>query len=189
MGGNGGGPKILLAKPGVVRGVSGEDESSSSSSSSLRSIAAVVGGGGVGGGGGGSINLLSDSSDFLPDRFLPFLTDNTDFTVVGVIGPPGAGKSTIMNELYGFDGTSPGMLPPLAIQSEEIRAQARHCTLGIEPRITAERIILLDTQPVFSPSVLAEIIRPDGSSTVPVLNGEFLSAELALELLGIQGLF
>lgn len=37
-----------------------------------------------------------------------FLTENTDFTVVGVIGPPGAGKSTIMNELYGFNGTSPG---------------------------------------------------------------------------------
>ena len=40
--------------------------------------------------------------------YLQFLTDNTDFTVVGVIGPPGVGKSTIMNELYGFDGTSPG---------------------------------------------------------------------------------
>ena len=41
---------------------------------------------------------------------LQFLTDNTDFTVVGVIGPPGVGKSTILNELYGFDGTSPGIL-------------------------------------------------------------------------------
>jgi protein SMG9 len=39
---------------------------------------------------------------------LQFLTDNTEFTVVGVIGPPGVGKSTIMNELYGFDATSPG---------------------------------------------------------------------------------
>lgn len=174
MGGNGGGPKILLAKPGLVRGVSGDDVSASSSSS-LRSMAA-----------GGSINLLSDYWDFLADRFLPFLTDNTDFTVVGVIGPPGGGKSTIMNELYGFDGTSSGMLPPFAIQSEEIKAQARHCTVGIEPRITAERIILLDTQPVFSLSILADIMRPDGSSTIPMLNGEFLSAELALELMGIQ---
>jgi len=39
---------------------------------------------------------------------MQFLTDNTEFTVVGVIGPPGVGKSTIMNELYGFDPTSPG---------------------------------------------------------------------------------
>ena len=47
-----------------------------------------------------------------PDTYgtssLQFLTDNTDFTVIGVIGPPGVGKSTIMNELYGFDGSSPG---------------------------------------------------------------------------------
>ncbi|XAR71539.1 hypothetical protein NMG60_11017870 [Bertholletia excelsa] len=91
-----------------------------------------------------------------------------------------------MNELYGYDGTSPGMLPPFAIQSEETRAMARHSTVGIEPRITAERIILLDTQPVFSPSVLAEMIRPDGSSTISVLSGESLSAELAHELMSIQ---
>lgn len=37
-----------------------------------------------------------------------FLTDNTEFTVVGVIGPPGVGKSTVLNEIYGFDSSSPG---------------------------------------------------------------------------------
>jgi len=41
-------------------------------------------------------------------KMLQFLTENTDFTVIGVIGPPGVGKSTIMNELYGFDSSSPG---------------------------------------------------------------------------------
>lgn len=41
-------------------------------------------------------------------------------------------------------------------------------------------------QPVFSPSVLAEMMRPDGSSTIPVLSGESISAELAHELMGIQ---
>ena len=39
---------------------------------------------------------------------MQFLTENTGFTVVGVFGPPGVGKSTIMNDLYGFDATSPG---------------------------------------------------------------------------------
>ncbi|CAL5367920.1 unnamed protein product [Camellia sinensis] len=171
-------PKILLAKPGLVtagkftRGGASADDDSVSIRSRLPSV--------------GSLNLISDSWDFHTDRILPFLTDNTDFTVIGVIGPPGVGKSTIMNELYGFDGTSPGMLPPFAIQSEETRAMARHCSVGIEPRISAERIILLDTQPVFSPSVLAEMIRPDGSSTISVLSGESLSAELAHELMGIQ---
>ncbi|CAH1424116.1 unnamed protein product [Lactuca virosa] len=65
-------------------------------------------------------------------------------------------------------------------------AMAKHCTVGIEPRITFERIILLDTQPVYSPSILAEMIRPDGSSIISVLGGEPLPAELAHELMGIQ---
>lgn len=41
-------------------------------------------------------------------------------------------------------------------------------------------------QPVFSPSVLAEMIRPDGSSALSVLTGESLSAEMAHELMNIQ---
>ncbi|KAH7538426.1 hypothetical protein FEM48_Zijuj03G0198200 [Ziziphus jujuba var. spinosa] len=162
-------PKILLAKPGLVtgapvaakfgRGGAGDDDTAS-----LRSRLPPI----------GSLNLLSDSWDFHIDRFLPFLTENTEFTVVGVIGPPGVGKSTIMNELYGFDATTPGMLPPYATQSEEARVMARHSSIGIEPR------------PVFSPSVLAEMMRPDGSSTIPVLSGESLSAELAHEVMSIQ---
>ncbi|XP_057542036.1 uncharacterized protein LOC130820614 [Amaranthus tricolor] len=179
-----GGPKILLAKPGLVSGgpsaagkfIRGTSVEEDTSSVSIRSRLPPV----------GSLNLLSDSWDFHFDRFLPFLTDNTEFTVVGVIGSPGVGKSSLMNEIYGFDPTSPGMLPPFAIQSEETRANARHCTIGIEPRISAERLILVDTQPMFSPSVLAEMTRPDGLSTVPVLGGETLSSELAYELLSIQ---
>ncbi|XP_044482741.1 protein SMG9-like isoform X2 [Mangifera indica] len=171
------GPKILLAKPGLVSsgpvsgkfGRSGAEDETTVHRSRLPSL-----------------NLLSDSWDFHIDRFLPFLTENTEFTVVGIIGPSGVGKSTIMNELYGFDGSSPGMLPPFTILSEDTRAMARHCTSGIEPRISAERLILLDTQPVLASSVLAEMMRPDGSSTVPVLGGESLSAELAHELMNIQ---
>lgn len=177
-------PKILLAKPALVTaakynrgpggggGGGGPEDSSSSLRSRLPSVA--------------FLNLLSDSWDFHTDRFLPFLTDNTDFTVIGVIGPAGVGKSTIMNEIYGFDGTSPGMLPPFAVASVETTSMAKHCTVGIEPRITSERIILLDTQPVYSPSVLAEMTRPDGSSTIPILGGESLPAELAHELMSIQ---
>ncbi|GLT53760.1 hypothetical protein SLA2020_270100 [Shorea laevis] len=132
-------PKILLAKPGLVTGgpVAGKfGRATDDETASLRSRLPAI----------GSLNLLSDSWDFHIDRFLPFLTENTDFMVVGVIGPTGVGKSMIMNELYGFDASSPGMLPPFATQSEDTRAMARHSTVGIEPRISAERIILLDTQ-------------------------------------------
>lgn len=41
-------------------------------------------------------------------------------------------------------------------------------------------------QPVFSPSILAESIRPDSSSSVPVLGSDSLSAELAHEIMCIQ---
>lgn len=47
-------------------------------------------------------------------------------------------------------------------------------------------MIIWQLQPVFSPSVLAEIMRPGGSSTVSVISGESLSAELAHELMSIQ---
>ncbi|KAJ8771305.1 hypothetical protein K2173_026482 [Erythroxylum novogranatense] len=173
-------PKILLAKPGLITGgpvpskfgrSSGEGDATQHHSR-LPPIS--------------SLNLLSDSWEFHIDRFLPFLTENTDFKVVGVIGPQGVGKSTILNELYGYDGSSPGMLPPFTTQSEDSRAMGRHCTVGIEPRISAERLILLDTQAVFSSSVLAEMTRSDSTSTISVLSGENLSAELANELMAIQ---
>ncbi|XP_058000270.1 uncharacterized protein LOC110660412 isoform X5 [Hevea brasiliensis] len=94
-------PKILLAKPGLVTagpvvgkfGRGGAEDETLPHRSRLPAI--------------GSLNILSDSWEFHIDRFLPFLTENIDFTVIGVIGPPGVGKSTIMNELYGFDAGSP----------------------------------------------------------------------------------
>jgi len=45
-----------------------------------------------------------------PTMLLQYLTENNDFMVIGVLGPPGVGKSTIMNELYGHDASSPGKM-------------------------------------------------------------------------------
>ena len=39
-----------------------------------------------------------------------------------------------------------GVVPLFPVQSKEIRAMARHCSVGIELRTSVERFILLDTQ-------------------------------------------
>lgn len=172
-------PKILLAKPPLPHASSsGADDDG-------------LGAGGVGARARqapqpGSLSLVSDAWEVHTDKILPYLTENNDFMVIGIIGPPGIGKSAIMNELYGYDASSPGMLPPFPTQTDEIKLTGKHCTTGIDIRISNERVILLDTQPVYSPSVLIDMMRPDGSSTVPVLNGDPLSADLAHELMGIQ---
>jgi ABC-type cobalamin/Fe3+-siderophores transport system ATPase subunit len=56
----------------------------------------------------GSLNYSSKITN--AGHVLQYLTENNDFMVIGVIGPPGVGKSTIMNELYGYDASSPGTI-------------------------------------------------------------------------------
>lgn len=51
-----------------------------------------------------------------------------------------------------------GMLPPFAVESEETRATGKHCTVGIEPRISSERIILLDTQVLYFVAILMVVV-------------------------------
>ncbi|KAG0560396.1 hypothetical protein KC19_10G178000 [Ceratodon purpureus] len=183
-GGSGGpGPKILLAKPAAAR-AEGLGSSGPTGIKLMRDRDDDGGGRRIP---PGSLNLLSDTWDLTPDRYLPLMSaDNQEFMVVGVLGPPGAGKSTILNEIYGFDSSSQGVLPPFNTQTEDIRATARHCSVGLELRMCAERIILLDTQPIFSASVLVDLMRPDGTSNTPVMGGETMSAELAQEIMGLQ---
>lgn len=47
--------------------------------------------------------FLEDSLQ-ISENLFQFLTDNTDFFVVGVLGPQGVGKSKIMNELAAKEG-------------------------------------------------------------------------------------
>eukprot|EP00850_Spirogloea_muscicola_P009138 SM000050S17063 [mRNA] locus=s50:688998:690716:- [translate_table: standard] len=54
-------------------------------------------------------------------------------------------------------------------------------------QVSPERLILLDTQPVYSASLMSEAVRPDGTAAAV---GEPFSAEVAQELLSLQlGIF
>ena len=94
------------------------------------------------------------------------LSDTSDFTVIGVIGTQGAGKSTLMSMLAGArwaEGDHSWQLhkPSFVLQSTETILQAAHQTCGCDLYVTPERLLLLDTQPLLSPSVLLELQRRD----------------------------
>jgi hypothetical protein len=83
---------------------------------------------------------------------LQFLSEsNVDYQVIGILGGPAVGKSTILNALYGLAADHPSIAasrtpPPFPVQSDETRMLARHSSSGVEMRLTAERLILLDSQ-------------------------------------------
>eukprot|EP00802_Teleaulax_amphioxeia_P023231 Tamp_23775.p1 GENE.Tamp_23775~~Tamp_23775.p1 ORF type:complete len:211 (-),score=29.86 Tamp_23775:387-932(-) len=94
---------------------------------------------------------------------MKMLSDNTDYTVIAVLGLAGAGKSSVMNELASmtsaWGGVSRGLpRKPFAVQTEDILLDASHQTVGVDMHVTEERVILLDCQPVLSSSVVLDMI-------------------------------
>lgn len=114
---------------------------------------------------GGPKKILSDGMEFTPDEVSSLLSETVDFTVIGVIGSQGTGKSTILSLLAGARWADTWQLqdPLFAPQSDSVVMQAGHQTSGIDLHVTPERLILLDTQPLFSPSVLLELQKREAS--------------------------
>ena len=130
--------------------------------------------------------LLTASMELTTDELQRHMADQSEFTVVGVLGMQGVGKSTLMSLLAGAGwrrggvvGTAsePGELhdPPFAVQSLDTVLQASHQTSGVDAVLTGERLLLLDTQPLLSPSVMVSL----GAAPLPA---EAQSAENLLEL-------
>ena len=128
--------------------------------------------------------LLTASMELATDELQRHMADQSEFTVVGVLGMQGVGKSTLMSLLAGAgwqrgDGAAgePGELhdPPFAVQSLDTVLQAGHQTSGVDAVLTGERLLLLDTQPLLSPSVMVSL----GAAPLPA---EAQSAENLLEL-------
>lgn len=94
-----------------------------------------------------------------PSPAADFLLDNHDFLVVGIIGQQGVGKSSLMSLLGGNSWRDKRF--HFRPQGFEAKEKGVHMTNGVEMFITSERLILLDTQPVMSLSILDELVSND----------------------------
>ncbi|KXJ23158.1 protein SMG9 [Exaiptasia diaphana] len=104
-----------------------------------------------------SIKMLDENLHWT-DSALDVLADQSDFLVVGAIGLQGSGKSTLLSMIAGASpNTEPRsyLFTPQSKQNQEI---GLHQTNGLNIAITTERVILLDTQPLLSPSILDHLI-------------------------------
>ena len=106
-----------------------------------------------------------DASLHWSDEAMELLQDQNDFMVVGVIGMQGVGKSTVLSLIAGNHLKDGHKLMLFKQQTPEVRERASHMTTGIDIAITSERIILLDAQPILSPSLLEQCIHYDRKST------------------------
>ncbi|GAB4822372.1 hypothetical protein N2152v2_009418 [Parachlorella kessleri] len=73
------------------------------------------------------------------------LSKEADYFVVGVLG--------------GVEEGSLGKCPPFKVTSLQQRLLGQHCTSGIQIRASEDGIIALDTQPLFSLSLLTEVTK------------------------------
>ncbi|CAG2068335.1 unnamed protein product, partial [Timema podura] len=115
----------------------------------------------------GSVKLVDDFFQF-NDSCLEYLLDQNDFTVVGCLGLQGVGKSTLMSLLAGNlpneNNKNAYVFRP---QSSEHHESGGHCTVGVDLCVTSNRVILLDTQPMLSPSVMDRTMQQDGKKFTP----------------------
>lgn len=81
-----------------------------------------------------------------------------------------------MSMLYGSKDHS-----AFTLQTKDHQLLSQHCTTGIDISITPERIVLLDTQAIFSPSALMDMMKSE-----PPLPAECTSYEHLHELQCIQ---
>ncbi|XP_064471402.1 nonsense-mediated mRNA decay factor SMG9-like isoform X2 [Ornithodoros turicata] len=127
------------------------------------------------------VKLVDDSLQWC-DNALEYLVDQPDFYVIGVIGLQGAGKSTLMSILAGGCGKG-GDRHLFVPQSRELRELGQHCTSGIDIYVTAQRTILLDTQPVLSGSAMDHMIQFEKKTPG---GGDFHSLENAHMMQSLQ---
>ncbi|KAL2917827.1 hypothetical protein HK105_202700 [Polyrhizophydium stewartii] len=95
------------------------------------------------------IKVMDDQMRFQPEQIQRLLSDFPGCFIVGVLGRPGVGKSTVLSTL-----TSAA---PFPVSGKGKGAGQQH-TRGIDMYVTPDHVVLLDTQPVLCRSV-AERLR------------------------------
>ncbi|KAF7495813.1 Protein SMG9 [Sarcoptes scabiei] len=83
------------------------------------------------------------------------------FSIVSAVGLDGTGKSSLLNSIAQNE-----IFPTRSSLAEKNSENPlSHVTCGIDMHVTAERIFLLDTQPLLSASVLDELLKQDASKS------------------------
>ncbi|XP_021345399.1 protein SMG9-like [Mizuhopecten yessoensis] len=89
---------------------------------------------------------LIDDSQMWQESAMEMLVDQTDFLVVGVIGPQGSGKSTVMSLLAGNSPDDSHRQFLFLPQTHDTSELCEHQTSGVDMFVSGERVIFLDTQ-------------------------------------------
>ncbi|ESN99168.1 hypothetical protein HELRODRAFT_189016 [Helobdella robusta] len=104
-----------------------------------------------------SVKLIDESFKWVATK-TDMLLDQYNYLVVGVLGTQNSGKSTFMSQLAGTVNRNDNKLM-FSKQSTRTRESGVHMTLGVDMYVTPERMILLDSQPLFSASNMCDKIQ------------------------------
>lgn len=130
---------------------------------------------------------MNDHFQFLPETAMKILSDDTDFTVIGVLGFQSVGKSSILNAIS--KSLHESRRNPFKVPTEE---SCFHQTNGIDMTVCQEKFILLDLQPMLSGSILSKMIKQEPQMLASCQSYEHMvylsSLELGILMLSICNL-
>ncbi|CAH0491826.1 unnamed protein product [Peronospora farinosa] len=139
------------------------------------------------------VKLITPQMQFATDLSIKLgsCLELTNFTVVGVLGLEGVGKSTVLSLLAQKDKTNDKMFSTRSLESVVLD---RHETTGIDLAVsmvggTGHPTILLDSQPLLSSSILADVLERNESqrfgALTPEQQVEVVSYQIAVFLCAI----
>ncbi|XP_076048398.1 nonsense-mediated mRNA decay factor SMG9 [Oratosquilla oratoria] len=125
---------------------------------------------------------LLDESLSVGDDLAPYLMDQSNFFVIAAIGTQGVGKSTLLSLLVDPQaGVGKSRYCTFRPESLDQVVSGIHATNGVDIYVTQDRLILLDCQPLLSPSIMDKLITHEKKFT-----SEYSSTENLMEIESLQ---